>query len=98
MATFPCLHCEAAISPPELLTRDLRYLAPCRRFAAPCPRCGKDLEFQVARGRIDLGFTYAAGSLHFEPMVSHRVAGLRVVRMGDAAAIDFAGQRYNARS
>lgn len=45
-----------------------------------CPACGKEMEFRIGGGRLELGYTYWAGSLHFEGVASERVPGLRQTR------------------
>ena len=44
-----------------------------------CPECHGALEFRVRPGRLELGYTYWAGSLHFEAVRSFRIAGLRLI-------------------
>jgi hypothetical protein len=46
---------------------------------APCPSCGAAMEFTVRRSLLVLGYTYWAGSPHFEGMVDFAIPGLKMV-------------------
>ncbi len=50
------------------------------------PRCGDTLDFRVGAGKLELGYTYWAGSMHLEAISSVPVAGLRVIKAGSALA------------
>lgn len=47
--------------------------------SSSCPECHAALEFRVRPGCLELGYTYWAGSLHFESVSSFRIAGLRLI-------------------
>jgi hypothetical protein len=67
-------------------------------FTGNCPCCSEALEFQVGAGKIELGYTYWAGSMHFEGVVEHRVAGLRRADSDGAIALELAGVVYPVRA
>lgn len=41
-----------------------------------CPHCQASLEFRIRPDALELGYTYWAGSMHFEALCSRRVKGL----------------------
>lgn len=55
-----------------------RYLPTVQVYVARCPRCGMAHEFRVTSEGIELGYCYAAGSLHFAGMQVLPVAALTV--------------------
>lgn len=63
-----------------------------------CPECHESLEFRVASESLELGFTYWAGSLHFDAIQAFRVAGLRLVSKGENVAIELRGRVYDIPS
>lgn len=44
-----------------------------------CPSCNKEVEFRVRANAILLGYTYWAGSLHFESVETYPIKGLRTI-------------------
>ena len=63
---FPCPFCEKVVTVKTLLQRVAGYYRITNSAHAPCPSCGKDIEFQAHGGMLTIGYTYAAGSFHFE--------------------------------
>ena len=59
-----------------------------------CPDCHEALEFRVAAGALELGYTYWAGSLHFEAVSSYRLAGLRLVSREGYLAVSIKGKVF----
>ena len=75
---FPGL-CGHAIDLPALLDATPRNGAGSSgMFFAKCPACGEGTELRLANGTATTGYSYFGGSLHFEPMKTCRVAGLKV--------------------
>lgn len=93
-AAGTCPHCNGTFPPEELLATVSAYSADSRVFGTSCPRCGQSLELQVRSGSIELGYTYWAGSMHFEGMVTIRASGLRVVGERDAPVLEYKGVFY----
>lgn len=56
-----------------------------------CPNCGKGVEFRVKSNSIEFGYTYWAGSMHFEGMETVAVPGLRLELSGDSASFMLKG-------
>jgi hypothetical protein len=80
-----------------LLLAGLSYWRGPGVFTGVCPACGEGLELRVRAGEIDFGYTYWAGSMHFEGVLSHRVAGLRRADRDGTPAVELDGVVYPAR-
>jgi hypothetical protein len=79
MSTFACPLCKKEIAAATLFAELAAFAPTTAHFAARCPACRDYLEFQAQSGRITLGYTYWAGSMHFEGVVDAKVPGLRVL-------------------
>ena len=93
-AAGTCPHCNGTFPPEELLGKVSAYWAGPNVFLASCPRCGTALELQVRACSIELGYTYWAGSMHFEGMITLRAAGVRVTGKPDAPVLEYKGVAY----
>jgi hypothetical protein len=58
---------------------------------AECPACGKGVEFRARGTRLELGWTYWAGSLHFEAVTEANVGAIRIVCEGEDRAVELGG-------
>jgi len=90
-----CPYCEAAIDIERLLQGLVGYHRATRSASAPCPSCQKGLEFQVRSGQLVMGYTYAAGALHFEGLFDVGVPGLRSVEEGGRFHFLHGGKRFD---
>jgi hypothetical protein len=79
MTDSKCLRCDQPVSAESLLEAASGYSTATNSGSSTCPHCNQSLEFRVRSGALELGFTYWAGSMHFEAMSSHRVIGLHLV-------------------
>ena len=71
--------CGHAIDLPTLLDATPRNGAGSSgMFFAKGPACGEGTELRLANGTATTGYSYFGGSLHFEPMKTCRVGGLKV--------------------
>lgn len=52
-----------------------------------CAGCNSAIELRLRNGGYDVGYSYAGGSLHFEPVKKVRVAGL-AIKPGEPDALD----------
>jgi hypothetical protein len=82
-----CPRCHGAFAVAALLARVAGYLPETDSAAASCPLCNASLEFRVRPGALELGYTYRAGSLHFESVAS--VATPRLRRLESDGAVSF---------
>lgn len=89
-----CLHCQHSFDVAAFLGGLLGYAHQTNSGVAPCPLCGKHLEFQVRGQQLILGFCYFGGALHFEGLTRYRVSTLKKIRDGDQVALAFRGQTY----
>lgn len=79
MTDSKCPRCDQTVPAESLLEAASGYSIATNSGSSTCPRCNQSLEFRVCSGTLELGFTYWAGSMHFEATSSHRVNGLRLV-------------------
>jgi len=95
--TFECISCKAEVEVGAFLAGLGGFIEQTSSASAKCPACGGSIEFQVRSGSLELGYTYWAGSLHFEGLVTVRVPGIKVVGEGDSRAIEAGGVVYRPR-
>jgi hypothetical protein len=92
----PCPRCAAPLDLPALFA-GISYRRGPGVLTGICPACGEGLELRVRGGVIEFGYTYWAGSMHFECMFSHAVPGLRRVDSGGTISVELGGVSYPAR-
>ena len=56
-------------------------------FCPSCSSCGKSLELRLNNGSFVVGYSYFGGGMHFEPMKTIRLTGLKITR-GDPDDLD----------
>ncbi len=86
-----CPHCKQTFTVAELLAGLGPYAPDTAHYTAKCPRCAAWLEFQVRAERIEFGYTYWAGSMHFEGVAPHPAPGLRALPRGSAPGLHYRG-------
>lgn len=64
-AVLPCPSCGAFLQLEELFARRSQYFAELDVVKATCVRCEESAEIQIRPSAIYIGYTYAAGTLHF---------------------------------
>lgn len=79
MKDLICQKCHHALPIEDLLGAALGYSRATDSGASSCPNCSDCIEFRLRAGVVELGYTYWAGSMHFEALSSQHVAGLEVV-------------------
>ena len=79
MATPTCPRCHQPFGIEAFLEAVSGYSPVTNSGGSLCPACHEALEFRIASGSLELGYTYWAGSLHFEAVSTCRVAHLRLV-------------------
>jgi transcription elongation factor Elf1 len=94
---FECISCRAAIDVSSFLAGLTGFHNDTNTATAKCPACGASIAFQVRSGSLEIGYTYWAGSLHFEGLLSVRVPGIRVIPEGESRAIEAGGVVYRPR-
>lgn len=82
-----CPFCKNPILPEPFLRGATGYNTSTDSGVAPCPSCGKTIEFRVRSNLLELGYTYSSGSLHFEGMLSVRVNRLKKRRTETAVEL-----------
>lgn len=96
MTDLPCTSCNAALAVEEVLGGARGYDAHTNSSASACPRCGRQLEFQVRTGALAVGYTYFAGSMHFESLFEVEAPRLRRIVEGGGIFYLYGGKRYPA--
>jgi hypothetical protein len=94
VSALACPLCSAPLDVVELLSAVTGYDRGTDSAASLCPGCGKTLEFQVRGGVVTLGYTYWAGSFHFEGVVDVPVRSLKLVEGEDGVHFEFGGRCY----
>lgn len=95
-AAIDCPSCGATVAVVALFSRMGGFYPDTQVGSVACPSCAKWLDFRVSDGSLELGWTYWAGSLHFEGLTRASVAGLRAVGEGEDRAIELEGVAYRA--
>ncbi len=63
--------------------------------ATTCTRCGEGFEFRLFNGRVETGYSYWAGAMHFEALAESRVAGLHLAPSApDDLVITLGGRQW----
>ena len=66
------------------------------RIHLHCPGCGEGLDMRLGNGRVEVGFDYFGGSMHFEVMKTLKVAGLKAVPgEPDDLEVTLGGKRWH---
>lgn len=94
-----CLFCKADVEAADLLATVEGYNPVCDSVGARCPACAGSLELRVSGRTLAVGYTYWAGSMHFEAMAEVRVPGLERVACGPGEwAASLYGVTFPARA
>lgn len=91
MADFTCPFCSKPFTIAAFLSKSSGYSTSTDSGYSVCPNCGKGIEFRVKSNSIEFGYTYWAGSMHFEGMETVAVSGLRLELSKDSASITLKG-------
>lgn len=94
--SFGCPSCSASVRIEELLGGGLRYSSGTMAFTSSCPLCAKEIEFQARAGRLTIGYTYWAGSFHFEGLFDVPARGIRADLSPDSPSVSYGGSRHPA--
>ncbi|MBK7972429.1 MAG: hypothetical protein IPK07_03800 [Deltaproteobacteria bacterium] len=89
-----CVHCHARFAVADLVNAIDGYSRQVRVFSSRTPCCGTGEELQIDGRTLTRGYTYAAGSLHFEGMIDLPIAGLVVHDEGAAMRLTFRGRTW----
>lgn len=89
-----CPRCDGEIAIAEMLAKGLAYSRELDIYSVVCPACEQGLELRVRTGRMEIGYTYWAGSMHFEAVATFSVAGLRRHQEGDRVGIALGDRVY----
>jgi hypothetical protein len=94
MTAPSCPRCSKPLQLENFLAAVSGYSTVTDSGGSSCPDCHEALEFRVAEGALELGYTYWAGSLHFEAVGSFRLAGLRLVSREGYLAVSIKGKVF----
>ena len=89
-----CPFCEKPFAPSRFLESVTGYSSETDSGGATCPECGRGLEFRIGRGSLEIGYTYWAGSMHFEAVRTSRVPRLKLERSDGAVAAVLGDVRF----
>lgn len=94
MTELTCPRCNHAVSAEALLGAVSGYSRFTDSGASSCSSCREQIELRLRAGIIELGYTYWAGSMHFEAVSSQRVHGLRVAWTDDVLTATVGGRTF----
>ena len=94
LKTFDCPFCKKPMRGEDLARNTIAFSSAMHLHVTTCPHCGKNMEYRAASGALELGYTYWAGSMHFEGVVKLAVPGLAQVEAD--GALDLQGVRIFA--
>lgn len=97
MTDARCPHCGYELTPDGLLGSTQTYSGSSGLAVADCPGCGRGLEFRPRTDRLAVGYTYWAGSMHFEEVFEIPARGLRCRSDGGALVCEYRGVAYRLR-
>ena len=89
--SYDCPSCKQPMQAEALARGTIGYSPATYLHVTACPSCGQNLEYRAYSGALELGFTYWAGSMHFEGVVKLAVPGL--ARAPADGALDLNGER-----
>ena len=93
LKTFNCPFCKNAMGGEDLARNTIAYSPDTHLHVTLCPHCGKNMEYRASSGALELGYTYWAGSMHFEGVVKLPLLGFKPA---DGGALDLNGERIFA--
>lgn len=89
--TYDCPSCKKPMSG-DALARAITVYSPATHLhVTACPNCGSNIECRVHSDALELGYTYWAGSLHFDGVVKLSVPGL--ARIAADGTLELKGER-----
>ncbi len=89
-----CPSCDEALGLEELLAGASGYSVVTNSGGSVCPSCHATVEFRIGPGCLEFGYTYWAGSLHFEGVSTFPVPGLRLVVSGESLVAALHGRSF----
>jgi hypothetical protein len=102
MSTTPepitCPVCKQEVSAAQLLDSCSRYWAALQLVHFTCPLCNAVTETQLRSGAIHMGYTYAAGTVHFCAMLELAVPGLDVRGGSDEVTAELGDRKWTVRA
>lgn len=94
MADVVCPRCDRPVPAQAFLGATVAYWRETDSGTADCPACHQGVEFRVRSDAIEVGFTYWAGSLHFDSVASYPVRGLCISSTPDGVEVSLAGRSF----
>ena len=91
MASLVCPFCKKSFEVINFLSQMNGYSSLTDSGHSSCPNCHQSLEFRVKSNEIEVGYTYWAGSLHFEAMEVFGVTRLSQHRNDDVITFEING-------
>ena len=83
MTDLTCPSCNLPLPIESLLGAASGYSRVTDSGASSCSRCGQSIEFRLRPSVIEVGYTYWAGSMHFEAVSDQCVPDLIVAWTDD---------------
>lgn len=94
-----CPSCKNDVALPDVLTATASAGRTFERSAnvvnCRCPSCHRPFEARFVTGAVYLGYTYAAGGLHFAAMEEVKVPGLEASASASAVVVTLGGATWS---
>ena len=74
---FACPFCKKPFDARRVALGIVGYNPAMYLHISRCPECLGSVEFRALAGKLELGYTYWAGSMHFEGMATLPLRGFR---------------------
>jgi hypothetical protein len=94
VAQISCVFCKGVFDVETFLESLSGYSTSTDSGVALCPHCRKGIEFRARSGKLELGYTYWSGSMHFEGMETAAASGLRRVVSPEGVTVEYRGVTY----
>jgi uncharacterized protein YbaR (Trm112 family) len=75
--SFACPFCKKPFDALRMAQDIVGYNPAMHLHIARCPECRESVEFRARAGEMELGYTYWAGSMHFEAVATLPLRGFR---------------------
>jgi hypothetical protein len=96
--SLACPACKQGLAPSQLLDACDTYWSALDVVNFTCPHCNATSEAQLRPGAIHLGYSYAAGTVHFCAMLEHEVPGLELYASAEQLNVELGSLRWTIRS
>jgi hypothetical protein len=85
---FPCPFCRTPFDARRMASDIVGYNPAMQLHISRCPECLESVEFRACSNSLEVGYTYWAGSMHFEGLAKLPLRGFRPGRIDGTLELD----------